>query len=446
MADPNHVQKVMEGVAAWNQWRSENPDVPIDLRGADLRDAELSKANLRDADLTSCNLGDAVLDNADLSSATLTSANLTGARLHAASLSGANAVSAKLIEADASGAIFRGAHLNHCEFTHAKLVSANLSKAICRYARFVDAELNRSDLTRTDFRDSRMEKAQFVEASLEAADLRRCVLNEASFKSANLSKADLRRGHLSKADLTNAKLTHTDLRETQGLICDQLTQAQDWEAAYRDEHLACDAAIPDPDKSTIIEIPTTAISLAGHPPTVTVTEETDEALPITPAKSVPVETAEEIDQATRRRFEEEPESVVREARRARDMTIALQNILQDMRLNLPEAGQARELLEKQVNALDNIVAMLQSDGDKEAARKTLRDLLYDVLESYLKVLADRGRTRGILAAAALASLSLTGVDVSFIVAALVAGPIVGIDAKALKRILSGWREKKDKGE
>jgi len=39
MADANHVQKLMEGVAAWNQWRSDNPDVSIDLRKADLRDA-----------------------------------------------------------------------------------------------------------------------------------------------------------------------------------------------------------------------------------------------------------------------------------------------------------------------------------------------------------------------------------------------------------------------
>ena len=117
-----------------------------------------------------------------------------------------------------------------------------------------------------------------------------------------------------------------------------------------------------------------------------------------------------------------------------------------MRLNSPEAGQAQALLEKQVNALDDIVAMLQSDGDKEAARKTLLDLLYDVLESYLKVLADGGVTKGILAAAAIALLSLTGVEVGYIIAALVAGPIVGLDVKALKKILSEWKKKKDEGE
>ncbi len=86
MADSNHVRKLMEGVAAWNQWRSENPDISIDLRKADLRDAELPGAMLRNANLSSCDLRDAILDNANLSLATLKGSNLTGARLHATSL------------------------------------------------------------------------------------------------------------------------------------------------------------------------------------------------------------------------------------------------------------------------------------------------------------------------------------------------------------------------
>lgn len=466
MVDFTHLQKLMEGVAAWNQWRSEHPDVSIDLSSADLRDVELPGANLREANLAACNLREAVLDNADLSSANLQSGHLKGARLRTASLSGANLRGAEFIEVDASGANFGAAELSGCRFEHAKLVGANLSKAICKDSRFIEAELNHSDLTQTDFRDSNLEKAQFVEASLEGADLRRCILGHASFKSANLSRADLRRADFVSADLTDAKLTHADLREVRGLSCDQLTQAQDWEAAYRDAELACDAAIPDPDQGVIIEVPTARFSLTGHPPTVTVTGEIDEALPVTAAKTVPigiaeeidralpitavktvsVGTAEEIDEATRQRFNETPVTVVAEARRARDTTIALQTILRDMRLNSPEAGQAQVLLEKQVNALDDIVAMLEPDGDKEAARKTLRDRLYDVLESYLKVLADGGVTKGILAAAAIALLSVAGVDISIIVVALVAGPIVGLEVKALRKILSEWKKKKDEGE
>lgn len=161
---------------------------------------------------------------------------------------------------------------------------------------------------------------------------------------------------------------------------------------------------------------------------------------------ITAETAEEIDQATRQRFSEAPATVVAEAKRAKDTTIALKFFLDDLRLNSPEAEKALELLDKQANALDNIIAILQSDGDKEAARKTLRDLLHDVLESYLQALAEKGPTRGILAAAALVSLSLTGVEVTYIVAALVAAPIIGLDVNALKKILTDWKKKKDEGE
>ena len=107
---------------------------------------------------------------------------------------------------------------------------------------------------------------------------------------------------------------------------------------------------------------------------------------------------------------------------------------------------AMDLLNEQVDALDNIIAILQSDGDKEAARITFRDLLYDVLESYLKVLANKAVTRGILAAAAIVLLGLAGVDVGNVVGALIAGTIVGIDPKALKKIVSEWKMKKGKGE
>ena len=120
--------------------------------------------------------------------------------------------------------------------------------------------------------------------------------------------------------------------------------------------------------------------------------------------------------------------------------------LHDLHLNIPEISQAEELLDKQLSGLDTIIAALQSHGDKEAARKTLRDLLRDILESYLTALAEERVTKGILAAAAITLMSLSGVSVGAIIGALVAGPIRGVDAKALKRILGGWREKKDKGE
>ncbi len=206
---------------------------------------------------------------------------------------------------------------------------------------------------------------------------------------------------------------------------------------------------PEPKSGVNIEVPTGQFTITGHPPTVEI-EETA-TVSVKQVRTgldafVTAETAADIDRATRKRFSEAPAAVVADAKRAKDMTIALQVALREMRLNVPEAGDALYLLTEQANALDNIIAILQSDGDKEAARKTLRDLLYDVLESFLKVLATSGPTRGILATAALAALSLTGVEITSIVAALVAGPIIGLDVHALRKILAGWKKKKDEGQ
>ena len=262
MANPDHLQKLREGVAAWNQWRSENPDVAIDLHSADLRDAELRGANLREANISGCDLRDAVLDNADLSLSNLDRSNLKGARLRAASLSRARVTRAQLIEVDASEADFVETNLSSGAFAGARLIGTNMRKANCKDSNFSTAKLTQSDLTGTDFRDSNITKADFVGASLEGADLRRCTLNGVSFNSANLSNANLRRAELNHADLTDAILTHADLREVTGLQCEQLTQAQDWQTAYRDEALACGAAIPDP-------VATSATASDSVDPTVT---------------------------------------------------------------------------------------------------------------------------------------------------------------------------------
>jgi hypothetical protein len=59
------------GVSAWNQWRSEHPEIIPDLRVANLVGADLSDANMRGADLSEANLGMANLSDADLHGANL---------------------------------------------------------------------------------------------------------------------------------------------------------------------------------------------------------------------------------------------------------------------------------------------------------------------------------------------------------------------------------------
>jgi Pentapeptide repeats (8 copies) len=89
MANQEHLNRLKEGIEAWNAWRNQYPDIRPDLSGADLGLADLSGANLSRAALWEADLRSANLSGADLGLAGLGEANLSGASLRSANLSGA---------------------------------------------------------------------------------------------------------------------------------------------------------------------------------------------------------------------------------------------------------------------------------------------------------------------------------------------------------------------
>lgn len=134
MANAEHLAILRQGVAAWNQWRAEHPDVRPDLSGASLSGADLPKWDLAGADLSGAGLSGADLRAADLSEADLSGANLveadlTGARLVRAELRGAELFRANLFEADLTGADLTGTHLFVANLARADLREADVSKA-----------------------------------------------------------------------------------------------------------------------------------------------------------------------------------------------------------------------------------------------------------------------------------------------------------------------------
>ena len=98
-------------VDVWNIWREMFPSNP-NLRGANLRDADLDFANLCDADLRDADLHFANLREANLRDANLHYANLRGANLRDADLRGANLRDADLHYPNLRGANLRGANLD----------------------------------------------------------------------------------------------------------------------------------------------------------------------------------------------------------------------------------------------------------------------------------------------------------------------------------------------
>jgi len=126
MANDEHFAILKQGVAAWNEWRRENPDIRPDLSGANLVGADLSEADLVGADLTFADLSAANLHAADLLLADLRVANLSGAKLIGANLSEANLKGANLSGANLGAADLRGAALVDADLTGADLTGCRI--------------------------------------------------------------------------------------------------------------------------------------------------------------------------------------------------------------------------------------------------------------------------------------------------------------------------------
>ena len=183
--------------------------------------------------------------------------------------------------------------------------------------------------------------------------------------------------------------------------------------------------------------------------------ETDSAFSIAPDLSSPnapnansrrikVSTAEEIESAITQRIIEAPDAVLAEAENAKAINICLQDFLRDQRRNSDEFKEAEELLGQQERALNQIIANLQSGGDKQEAQETLKELLFNFLSKFLELASKEGPLRGLVAALALTTMSVAGLDIHPITQALVAGSIVS--KEVLTGIVKGWRQIRGKGK
>ncbi|MDT5268288.1 MAG: hypothetical protein QOH49_474 [Acidobacteriota bacterium] len=167
MANPEHAKILMQGVAAWNEWKRDNPQIKPDLNGEDLNGAILSEANL------------------------------SGAGLRAAALRGANLKGANLREAD----------LNSADLYKADLAEANFSKAVLSRANLLEADLTWSFLSRADLRKADLRGAHLIQANLSEADLSEAILYQANLRGANLRGANLGWAILIWTNLSAANLS-----------------------------------------------------------------------------------------------------------------------------------------------------------------------------------------------------------------------------------------------
>ncbi len=133
-------------VTEWNEWRIEDPDVDIWLRGADLRGAFLNEVNLSGAFLEGAGLQDAELERC----------GLVGARLDGCRLMGANLAGAYLTLSHCNGAYFHLACLKDSNLQNARLEGVSLLK---------------TDLERASLNQARLQGAHLEGCNIKGADL-----------------------------------------------------------------------------------------------------------------------------------------------------------------------------------------------------------------------------------------------------------------------------------
>lgn len=162
------------------------------------------------------------------------------------------------------------------------------------------------------------------------------------------------------------------------------------------------------------------------------------------AQTITIETAEEIDTASRRHFAESPAAVVAAAKQAKTIAVALLTAVDDLRLNVEEAGEVLVLLRKQIESLDKIVELLESGRDKGGlAQQTYQESLGDVLAALMQALKNQSVMRGVIAAAAFSAMGVAGVQLSIVGEGLIAGTLVGPEiVAAVGKIVKGLKNKK----
>ena len=138
----------------------------------------------------------------------------------------------------------------HLNLFRVYLPSIDLVEAKLQSAILIGAVFQKSSLNGAKFQGALLMNAKLQGASLSFAELQGANLKGAELQSADLSRAELQCARLTGANLQGARLKGTDLRdadleEAKGLNCEQLKKAKNWQAAYRDTELSCDAEIPE---------------------------------------------------------------------------------------------------------------------------------------------------------------------------------------------------------
>lgn len=170
MANPEHVKILEEGVAAWNTWRDENPDIIPDLQDHKFKTKHDEKPAPQGNNFKMIRIIGEQFENINFMKTNLRGASLVGINLRGAHLMQADLEGAKLLQTDFRGAnlggvIFNQAYLSEVNFEGARLYSAKFIKT-----RFITGILKKADCIGANFKGATLWWIDMSGAKLSAVE------------------------------------------------------------------------------------------------------------------------------------------------------------------------------------------------------------------------------------------------------------------------------------
>lgn len=163
---------------------------------------------LQTGDLQTTNLKGAILRNWDLTGRNLEAADLQVAILEGANLENSNLVGANLLGADLRQASLKGGNLEKAEFNYANLSNSNLS--MCR---FNDTDLRSAILNFSDFSGAKINNTLFKEGKACLAKFQGAVILNTGFNGSDMQESNFSDAKVENCDISNAILDKADMSE-----------------------------------------------------------------------------------------------------------------------------------------------------------------------------------------------------------------------------------------
>lgn len=184
-------------------------ELTLDLKGSDLRRAQILRADLAQSMLQHSNLSDVHFARVDLTAAYLDYADLSRAQFFEANLS-----ESRLQSANLSGGMLQNVHMTQVSLHNANLAGANLGRA-----NLSNGILQDTIATRVWFEHANLSNVTFLRTDLSYSILTGADLSGAEFLDANLAEAKL-----SQANLTGVDFSGSGSQPTRGLTQVQLDE------------------------------------------------------------------------------------------------------------------------------------------------------------------------------------------------------------------------------